>query len=443
MSKKINSKKVAYVGMCADIIHNGHINIITEARKLGDVIVGLLTDEAIATYKRVPLLKYENRKQIVENILGVTKVIPQETLDYVPNLKLIKPDFVVHGDDWKTGVQKETRQKVVDALKEWGGELIEPGYTHGISSTQMINHVLDGGVTPSYRRGLLRRLLAVKPLVRILEAHNGLTGLIVEKTKVVKDGKVLEFDGIWESSLTDSASKGKPDISAVDVTSRIQTIDSILEVTTKPIIVDADSGGLPEHFAFTVKSMERLGVSAVIIEDKVGAKRNSLFGVDAVIVQSQDSIEAFGEKISRGKKAQVTPDFMIIARIESLILGAGLEDAIKRAEEYIKAGADGIMIHSKEKTPDEILKFCQKYQKFTHKVPLVVVPSSYNHVTEDELEKMGVNIVIYANHLLRSAYPAMVKTAESILECGRSHLADQYCMPIKEVISLIPFSEQA
>ncbi len=442
INNKQSKRKVAYVGMCADIIHNGHINIITEARKLGDVIVGLLTDEAIATYKRVPLLNYENRKVIVENILGVTKVIPQETLDYVPNLKLIKPNFVVHGDDWKSGVQKETRQKVVEALKEWGGELVEPEYTHGISSTQMINHVLDGGVTPSHRRGMLRRLLAVKPIIRILEAHNGLTGLIVEKTKVTKDGKVLEYDGIWESSLTDSASKGKPDISAVDITSRTQTIDSILEVTTKPIIVDADSGGLPEHFAFTVKSMERLGVSAVIIEDKVGAKRNSLFGKEASTAQMQDSIEAFCYKISRGKKAQVTTDFMIIARIESLILGVGLEDALKRAEEYIKAGADGIMIHSKEKTPDEIFEFCRKYQKFTHRVPLVVVPTSYNHVTEEELQKMGINIVIYANHLLRSAYPAMVKTAESILETGRSLLADQYCMPIKEVISLIPFSEE-
>ncbi|HLE50399.1 MAG TPA: phosphoenolpyruvate mutase [Patescibacteria group bacterium] len=430
--------------MCADIIHNGHINIIKEARKYGEVIIGLLTDEAVASYKRVPLLKYESRKLIVENILGVTKVIAQETLDYVPNLQLVKPDYVVHGDDWKTGIQRETRERVMETLKEWGGKLIEPDYnaTGGTPSTKLINHLLEGGVTPQYRLGLLRRYLEVKPLIRVLEAHNGLTGLIAEKTKLVKDGKVREFDAIWESSLTDSASKGKPDISAVDITSRIQTIESILEVTTKPVIVDADSGGLPEHFVFTVKSMERLGVSAVIIEDKIGAKRNSLFGTDSGVVQTQDSVEDFSHKISRGKKAQVTSDFMIIARIESLILGAGMKDALKRAEAYICAGADGIMIHSKEKNPDEIFEFCREYRKFANRVPLVVVPSSYNHVTEDEFQKVGINIVIYANHLLRSAYPAMVKTAESILDTGRSLLADQYCMPIKDVISLIPYSEE-
>ena len=442
--KKTTKNKIVYVGMCADVVHNGHINIIKEARKYGEVIVGLLTDEAVASYKRVPLLQFEKRKLIVENIRGVKKVIPQETLDYVPNLQLIKPDFVVHGDDWKTGVQRETRERVTEILKEWGGQLIEPDYnaTGGTPSTMLINHLLEGGVTPAHRLGLLRRYLEVKPIIRVLEAHNGLTGLIVEKTRVFKDGKVREFDAIWESSLTDSASKGKPDISAVDVTSRIQTIESILEVTTKPIIVDADSGGLPEHFVYTVKSMERLGVSAVIIEDKIGAKRNSLFGADSDVAQTQDAVEDFSYKISRGKRAQVTADFMIIARIESLILGAGMEDALKRAEAYIKAGVDGIMIHSKEKTPDEIFEFCREYRKFPSRVPLVVVPSSYNQVTEDELQKAGVNIVIYANHLLRSAYPAMVKTAESILDTGRSLLADQYCMPIKDVISLIPSPEE-
>jgi len=429
--------------MCADLIHNGHINIIKYARKYGEVVVGLLTDEAIASYKRVPLLRYKDRKEVVENIAGVKQVIPQKTLDYVKNLLLVKPDYVIHGDDWKTGVQNHTRDRVIKTISQWGGKLIEPKYTAGISSTQMINHVLDSGVTPSFRRASLRRLIEIKPIVRILEAHNGLTGLIVEKTKIVKDGVALEFDGIWESSLTDSTSKGKPDISAVDVTSRIQTIDSILEVTTKPIIVDADSGGLPEHFAFTVKSMERLGVSAVIIEDKVGAKRNSLFGNDTDVPQVQDSIEDFCFKISRGKKSQVTPDFMIFARIESLILKQGIDDALKRAKAYIKAGADGIMIHSKEKEPTEIFEFCRKYKKIPYRAPLVVVPSSYNYVTEKELQKAGVSIVIYANHLIRSAYPAMVKTAQSILENGRSLEADQYCMPIKEVISLIPTDTDA
>jgi len=431
-------KKIVYVGMCADFIHTGHINIISSANELGEVIVGLLTDEAIASYKRVPLLNYRQRKKIVESIIGVKKVIPQKTLDYVPNLKKIKPNYIVHGDDWRTGVQRETRQRVLDALKEWGGELVEPKYTKGISSTDLINYALEVGVTPSARRKKLRRLLELKPLVRILEVHNGLTGLIAEKTKVTVKGRVLEFDGMWESSLTDSASKGRPDTAAVDTTSRISTIEQVLEVTTKPIIVDGDSGGLTEHFVFTVRSLERLGVSAVIIEDKIGPKRNSLFGTQ--VKQSQDTIENFCQKINTGKRAQVTDEFMIIARIESLILKKGLDDALLRAEAYINAGADGLMIHSKSKKPEEILKFCKEYKKLEYRVPLVAVPSTYDQTTEKKLSKAGVRIVIYANQLLRSAYPAMVKTAESILKNGRAYEARKFCLPIKDIIKLIPAS---
>jgi phosphoenolpyruvate phosphomutase len=432
-------EKIAYVGMSADLIHHGHINIINTARKYGKVIVGLLTDEAIASYKRVPFLTYEQRKIIIENIVGVDSVISQKTLDYVENLRAIRPDYVVHGDDWKTGVQKETRQRVMNALKGWGGKLVEPEYVRDISSTQLIAHEVRQGVSPAYRMRQLRRMLEIKPIVRIIEAHNGLTGLIAEKISVKdKKGRLLSFDGIWESSLTDSLSKGKPDISAVDVTSRLQTIDQILEVTTKPIIVDGDSGGLTEHFVFTVKSLERLGVSAVIIEDKIGTKRNSLFGTD--MKQVQDTIENFSEKINKGKKAQISGDFMIIARIESLILGKGIKDAMKRAKAYIGAGADGIMIHSKEKTPTEIFAFCKEYSKLKYRVPLVAVPSTYSGVKESELIKNGVRIVIYANHLIRSAYPAMVKTAEAILKNGRAREADKHCLSIDKIIKLIPNS---
>lgn len=436
--KKDNIEKTVYVGMSADLIHHGHINIINTAQKLGKVVVGLLTDEAIASYKRVPLLNFEQRRQVIESIQGVDMVIPQRTLDYVENLKKIKPDFVVHGDDWKTGIQTETRERVIKVLKSWGGELIEPKYTGGISSTDLINHATGQGISPSYRIRELRRLLEVKPIIRILEAHNGLTGLIAEKTKIIEKNKILEFDGIWESSLTDSASKGKPDTATVDVTSRIQTIEQILEVTTKPLIADGDNGGYPEHFVFTVRSLERLGVSAVIIEDKIGEKRNSLFGT--IANQTQDSIEDFSEKINRGKKAQITNDFMIIARIESLILKKGMKDALKRASAYIAAGADGIMIHSKEKTPAEVLRFCKEYQKFEYKVPLVVVPSTYSGIKESVLEKAGVRIVIYANQLIRSAYPAMTKVAESILKNGRAYEAEKLCLPIDKVLTLIPSS---
>ena len=423
--------------MSADLIHKGHLKIIAEGRNLGKVIIGLLTDEAISSYKRLPLIAFNERKLIIENLKGVEKVVPQKTLDYVPNLKEIKPDFVVHGDDWKNGVQKEVRQRVIDTLAEWGGKLVEPKYTKGISSTDLISAVKAKGITPGKRMETLRRLINVKPIVRILEAHNGLTGLIVEKTTIEKDGKKIEFDGIWESSLTDSTAKGKPDTELVDFSSRFSTIEEILEVTTKPIIVDGDTGGRIEHFKFRVKTLERLGVSAIIIEDKIGDKRNSLFGT--TVSQNQDTIKNFSQKIYEGKQSQVTDDFMIIARVESLILQKGMDDALQRAEAYIDAGADGIMIHSNKKDGKEIVEFCKNFQKFKMKVPLVVVPSTYAHMTESELHDIGVNVIIYANHLLRSAYPAMIEAAQSILENSRSKEAtDKYCMSIKNIITLIP-----
>ncbi len=344
---------------------------------------------------------------------------------------------MVHGDDWRTGVQKEIRRKVIDALNEWGGKLVEPNYTEGISSTQLINELTERGVTPNERLKVLRRLIDVKPIVRILEAHNGITGLIVEKTKIDKNGATREFDGIWLSSLTVSTSKGKPDTEVVDFSTRFQTIDEILEVTTKPIIVDGDTGGEIDHFRFRVRTLERMGVSAIIIEDKIGSKRNSLFGTE--VMQEQDTIEHFCRKIQEGKKSLITDDFMIIARIESLILKNGMEDALTRAKAYINAGADGIMIHSKEKDGAEITEFCEKYGALENKVSLVVVPSTFSHITEDQFKQMGVNIVIYGNHQLRSAYPSMVKTAESILEHNRcKEASEQYCMPIKDILTLIP-----
>ena len=433
----MKDKKVVYIGMSADLIHQGHLNIIAEGKKLGKVIIGLLTDEAISSYKRLPLIGFNERKIIVANLKGVAKVIPQKTLNYIPNLLKFKPDYVVHGDDWKAGVQKEVRQQVIDTLAIWGGKLVEPKYTAGVSSTDLISAVTARGITPGNRMKTLRRLINIKPIVRILEAHNGLTGLIVEKTSIEKDGRKIEFDGIWESSLTDSTSKGKPDTELVDFTSRFQSIEEILEVTTKPIIVDGDTGGKIEHFKFRVKTLERLGVSAIIIEDKVGSKRNSLFGTD--VEQHQDTIENFSRKIHEGKKSLVTEDFMIIARIESLILKNGMDDALRRAKAYIKAGSDGIMIHSKEKNGIEIIEFCNKYKKYENRVPLIVVPSTYAHMTEIELQKLGVNVIIYANHLIRSAYPAMISTAKTILENARAKEAsDNFCMPIKDILTLIP-----
>lgn len=430
------SGSMVYVGMSADIVHPGHLNVIKRAAELGEVTVGLLTDTAIASYKRLPYMNYSHREIVISQIKGVSNVIPQETLDYRPNLRLLKPHYVVHGDDWREGVQSQTRAQVIDTLSEWGGELVEVGYSEGISSTQLNNALKEIGITPDIRRNKLRRLLSAKPYLRFIEAHSGLTGLIVEKAFVKCDAGIREFDGIWSSSLTDSTTKGKPDIEAVDVSARTNSLQDILEVTTKPIIYDADTGGKIEHFQFTVRTLERLGVSALIVEDKIGLKKNSLFGTE--VPQTQDSIENFSKKIIAGKKAQVSDDFMIIARIESLILNVGMEDAIRRAHAFINAGADGIMIHSMKKDPAEIFEFCDLYAKLEKRVPLVVVPSSYNSVYEEELYKRGANIIIYANQLLRSAYPAMLKTAESILTFQRSAEIDSSLLSIGEILELIP-----
>lgn len=429
------SKKV-YVGMSADLVHPGHLNILQKAQELGTVTVGLLTDAAIASYKRIPYMTYEQRKQIIENLKGVTNVIPQEKLDYTENLLLTKPDYVVHGDDWKEGVQRETRQKVIDTLAQWGGKLVEIPYTQGISSSKLNQALREVGSTPELRLKSLRRMLHAKPLLRFLDIHNALSGLIIEHTYVDTPNGKRQFDGMWGSSLTDSTAKGKPDIEAVDVSARIATLNEVLEVTTKPIIYDADTGGKIEHFNFTIRTLERLGISAAIIEDKTGLKKNSLFGTS--VEQTQDSIENFCKKIKSGKKSQITDDFMIIARIESLILNKGQEDAIKRAQAYIDAGADGIMIHSKNESPDEIFEFCSNYKNIVNRKPLIVVPSTFNTVTESELEKYGVNIVIYANQLLRSAYPAMVETAKSILINQRSAECDEKMISINEILELIP-----
>tara|TARA_B100000029_G_scaffold508373_1_gene595100 strand:- start:118 stop:1419 length:1302 start_codon:yes stop_codon:yes gene_type:complete len=429
------SKKV-YVGMSADLVHPGHLNILKKAAEYGDVTVGVLTDEAIGSYKRLPYMTYSQRAEVVSNLKQVNRVIPQETLDYTPNLEKIKPDYVIHGDDWKEGVQQQTRENVIKTLSKWGGLLIEVAYTEGISSTSLNNAIKDIGTTPQIRLASLRRLLNVKKLVRFLDVHNALTGLIIENAEFNDKGKLRIFDGMWASSLTDSTAKGKPDIEAVDVSSRMTTLSEVLEVTTKPIIYDADTGGKIEHFVFTVKTLERLGVSAVIIEDKTGLKKNSLLGNE--VEQFQDSIENFCLKISASKDAQVTDDFMIIARIESLILEKGLNDAIDRARAYLSAGADGIMIHSRKKEPTEIFEFCKIYNEIPNRKPLVAVPSSYNRIRENELQSHGVNIVIYANQLLRSAYPAMHTTALSILKNSRSFERDSEMMPIKRILELIP-----
>ena len=430
------AKKV-YLGMIADIMHPGLINIINEGAKYGDVIIGLYTDKAIATHKRLPYLTYEQRETVVRSIHGVSDVVPQDDWSYVPNLVKYKPDYIIHGDDWLEGPDKYIRDEVFKVMEGLGGKVIEIPYTKGITSSGLAEELESLGTTPQARLKSLRRLITAKPIVRIMESPCGLTGLIIEHTKVEVGNEIREFDGMWASSLTDSTSKGKPDIEAVDLTTRLHDLNDSLEVTTKPVIYDGDTGGKTEHFVFTVRTLERLGVSAVIIEDKVGLKQNSLFGTDAV--QTQDTIEGFCSKIQAGKEAQVTRDFMIIARCESLIAGKPVEDALERCHAYVAAGADGIMIHSKNKDGQDIKEFCQRFREVDNHTPIVAVPTTYGQFTEAELAEWGINIVIYANHMLRSAYPAMVKCAERILETTRCQEAsEEYCMPIKQILNLIP-----
>ena len=430
-----NKNKKVYVGLSADILHEGHINILKIANSYGDVIVGLLTDEAIASYKNIPYLDFKKRKVVIENMKYVKKVIPQKTLDYVENLILIKPDFVVHGDDWKTGVQKKTRGRVIKTLKKWSGKLIEPNYTKNISSTLIKSKISEIISLPQNRVSRLKRLLNSKKIVRILESHNSLTGLIIETLKVEKNKVIEEFDGMWSSSLTDSATKGKPDNSSLDFSSRISSLRDMMDVTSKPLIFDADNGGQLEHLPFLIKSLEKSGVSAIIMEDKIGLKKNSLFKNQSGT--KQDKPELFAKKIKKICNSRMSKDFMVIARIESFIVGKGLNDALKRAEIYSKAGADAILIHSKEKTTTEIFSFAKKFQKSKYYVPLVSVPSTYSKVYEKDLIKNGFKIVIYANQLLRAAYPAMQFAAKKILENNRAYEIEKKIIPIKEIINLI------
>ena len=435
-------KRAVYVAMSADLLHPGHINILKIARNYADkikgkVVVGLLTDKAIASYKRLPYMNYTQRKAVLESIAFIDEIIPQDTLSYEANIRTLKPAFVIHGDDWKSGAQVKTRQNVIDTLNELKcGELIEPSYTEGISSTQLNADARAIGISTNARLSLLRRLIKAKAPLRFIETHSALSALIAQNAFTLRNGSKIEFDGFWSSSLTDSTSRGKPDIEAVELQSRLNTINEIFEVTTKPLIYDADTGGKSEHFAFAVRSLERTGVSACIIEDKTGLKKNSLLGNE--VRQMQEGIENFCDKIRTGKNAQITQDFMIIARIESLILDKGIEDALVRAFAYVDAGADGIMIHSRQKAPKEILEFSAKFRAKNSLTPLVVVPTSFNEITAHELAKAGVNVIIYANHLLRASFVAMKEVAQGILENDRSYEMESKCMSVKEILSLIP-----
>lgn len=439
VSKELRNIDMRTVYMCfsTDYIHSAHIAIINKAKRLGRLIIGVLSDEAVASYKRYPMIPFEERKSLIENISGVERVVEQRALSYADNIRMLKPDYVVHGNDWVEGFQQPIRKEVIELLNEYGGKLVEYPYSDSPKYREIERANRAELSMPDIRRGRLRKLIDMKGLITAIEAHSGITGLIAENTKVLQDGKTYQFDAQWISSLCDSTAKGKPDIELVDMTSRFRTIDDIMEVTTKPIIFDGDTGGLTEHFVYTVRSLERMGVSMVIIEDKTGLKKNSLFGTE--VKQTQDTIENFCEKIAAGKRAQKTKEFMICARIESLILEQGMNDALERAFAYVnQGGADAIMIHSRKKDPAEIIEFVSKFREKNSVTPIVVVPTSFNTVTEEEFKAIGVNVVIYANQLTRTGFPAMQNAARTILEHHRAKECDDMCMSIKEIITLIP-----
>ena len=427
--------KKVYTCFCTDVVHEGHQNLINKAREYGEVTVGVLSERAMIRYDRFPTISEEERVAMIKAMPGVSAVVIQDSIKYDKIFEMLRPDYIVHGDNWKSGPLSFMRENVLQNIGKYGGELIEVPYTYNPNVKKIDARRNDRLAMPDFRRARLKRLLQITPLVKIMEVHSGLTGLIVEKTVTMTDEGLDQFDGMWMSSLCDSTDRGKPDIELVDLTERMHTIDQIMDVTTKPIIVDGDTGGMTEHFVYNVRSLERMGVSAVIIEDKTGLKKNSLFGTE--VEQTQDTIENFCEKIRAGEATKRTDDFMIIARCESLILDKGQEDALKRCRAYVEAGVDGIMIHSRRRDPQEIFDFCDEFRRTDKTTPLIVVPTSFCQCTTEELAEHGINIVIYANQMMRAAFPAMQNVAETILKNHRSEEVEKELMPFKDIIRLI------
>ena len=429
--------KTVYVPLAVDLLHSVHISILKKAKRYGKVIVGLMTDKAISEYKQLPILDYNERFKILSGVKFIDEIVEQKNWDYSENIKKYKPDYFIHGDDWKKGIQKNQRKKVIKTLKRYRGKLIEISFSKNISSSEIKEKIINYVSNSNNKVSRLKQMMKAKNLVKILESHNSLTGLIIENLKIKKKKINVEFDGMWSSSLTDSATKGLPDNSSLSFSARISSLNDMMDVTTKPLVFDADNGGQLEHLPYLVRSLERSGVSAIIMEDKVGLKKNSLFKNQSGT--KQDKPEHFAKKIKIISNSRKNKDFMVIARIESFILGKGLKDALKRAEIYSKAGANAILIHSKETTPKEIFSFAREFRKSKNFIPLVSVPSTYSKTYEKDLIKNGFKLVIYANQLLRAAYPAMLNTAKDILVNSRSFDAEKSnkIIPISEIISLV------
>ncbi len=408
--------KTVYVGMSADLVHPGHINLLREAASLGRVTVGLLTDRAISSYKRMPFLTFEQRRAVIEHIAFVTAVVPQDTLDYTDNLRLLRPDFVVHGDDWRNGVQAQTRRRVLDVLREWGGTLVEPPYTEGISSTALRMAAMDIGFAPGVRQRRLRRMLDCKPLVRVMQAHDGLSAHIVDRLEETTQGAPREYDAIWVDSLAGAPIRGKPDPLPFDLSSRLVTLHEILDATTKPLICNAGGAGHAAGVTAAVRTLERIGVSAIVIDTEVTDRR----AVPAMAASAppQDDMAAFIREIAAARDARVTPDFMIIARINDRTRDCGADRMMARAAAGVDAGADAVMCDSDPVNPDGIFDLCRRYRRLMNGHPLLVGLSGTEGLQEHDLASAGASMVVYTDTLLRAAREAMISAASQVLSCG-------------------------
>ena len=430
------SNKIIYLGLTADLIHAGHINIINEALKYGQLLIGLITDQAISKEKRLPLLSYFDRKALLLNIKGVKDIVPQEDWDYSINLQKYKPDFFIHGDDWNTSEYKIIKNNCINVLSAYGGKLIEIAHTPNINSDLVVDKIRKLKNVSSLRQNTLKRLLQSKSFIKIIEVHSPMSAMIIDNLKINNERGSNFFDGFWSSSLSDSTLFGRPDIESLDIASRLNMINNIFHATTKPLVMDIDTGGLLEHLEINIKTIEQAGVSAVVIEDKKGLKKNSLFGNE--VIQHQEDVKVFQEKIKLINTIKVNDNFLCIARIESLILDKGLEDALHRASSYVDAGADMVLIHSRKKTPDEVFLFANEFKRDHPNIPLACIPTSFYTVTEGLLQDKGFNLSIYANHLIRASYKHMEKIAKSILTYQTSQYIEEDIESVKDILNLIP-----
>jgi len=426
---RMASEKTVYVGMVGDMLHVGHINILKTAARLGRVTVGVLTDRAVVGYKRLPLLAFEDRVRVVESIADVAAVVPQKTLSYVENLRALRPDYVVHGDDWRYGDQvSRARAEVIATLGEWGGELVEVAYTKGISSTAIHRSGAADALFSGTRQGRLRRLLAAKPTLRIVEAHSGLSAKIAAEVRG-PDG-ATGFDAVWQSGLTDAIHRGKSDGGAVDRGRRLQAVEEILDAGPLPLIYDGRAAGRPETVFDLTRALDKAGVSALCLGDRSDPDRT---GPEMSPAETVAQIEAV-------RAACPTGAVMAISRIVVAAPGNGgsgaLDRALDRALALLEAGSDAVMFDSAADTAEPILDIAARLRRQRRDVPLFAAQSDRWGAPIHRFENAGIDAVVYETHLLRATVAPMRRAATALLAEGTGPAPD--LTPLPELRGLFP-----